>query len=112
MRMMIIAAAASLALAGCQNTQDVDAAIQKNLPQVCSAASIAHVAFVAVAETGRIRARTVAAEANAWAALEPLCIDPSSATSADVLVAAVTALSTITLALREAERAEAVAESG
>lgn len=105
MRTLLIAAAAGLLLAGCTTTTKIDTAIQKNLPAVCQAASTAHVAFVAVAATAKVSDRTIRREQLAYDALVPLCANPSSATTADVLVAAVNAYATITVALREAEKA-------
>ncbi len=105
MRMLLLAAAGSLALAGCTTTSSIDAAIQSNLPAICNAATTAHIAFSAVAATGNISDRTVRREQAAYDALQPLCADPANATTASVLVAAATAYATITAALREAERA-------
>lgn len=105
MRTLLIAAAAGLSLAGCSTTSQIDTAIQKNLPAVCQGASTAHIAFVAVAATGRVSERTMRREQAAYDALAPLCVDPSKATTAAVLVAAVNAYATITVALREAEKA-------
>ncbi|MFU0502979.1 cell wall anchor protein [Pseudaminobacter sp. NGMCC 1.201702] len=101
MRMLLFVAAAMLALAGCQTTS-IDVAIQKNLPQVCSAAGTAHVAFIAASAAGTISDRTIRKEAAAWAALEPICANPSGQTTATILVAAASAYATITIALREA----------
>jgi len=81
MRSLIIVSAAAFALSACTTTGSIDAAIQKNLPQICSAAATAHSAFVVVASTGNIKPRTVAREAAAWAALETVCKDPGSVTA-------------------------------
>lgn len=91
-------------LPACQTTQ-IDAAIQKNLPQVCSAAATAHSAFVVVAATGGIKAKTVAKEAAAYQALATVCTDPESVTAATALVRAAEAYAIITIALREAKGA-------
>jgi hypothetical protein len=100
-----IVAAAAFALSACQTTS-IDGAIQRNLPQICSAAATAHSAFVIVASTGNIRERTVAREAAAYAALDAICKDPGSVTAATALVRAAEAYAAITLALREAKAAE------
>ncbi len=105
MRSLIFASAAALSLASCQTTS-IDGAIQRNLPQICSAAATAHSAFVVVASTGNIKQRTVAREAAAYAALEAICRDPSTVTAATALVRAAEAYAAITLALREAKAAE------
>jgi hypothetical protein len=105
MKSLLFVAAAALALSGCQTTS-IDGAIQRNLPQICSAAATAHSAFVIVASTGNIRERTVAREAAAYAALDAICKDPSTVTAATALVRAAEAYAAITLALREAKAAE------
>lgn len=104
MRTLLIAAAAGFVLSACTTTGSIDAAIQKNLPQVCSAAATAHSAFVVVASTGNLKPSTVAREAAAWKGLEAICADPSSVTAATALVKAAEAYAAITIALREAKR--------
>ncbi|HTO32077.1 MAG TPA: cell wall anchor protein [Pararhizobium sp.] len=104
MRSLLIMAAACLALSACTTTS-IDAAIQKNLPQICSAAGTAHSAFVVVAAAGSIKPKTAAKEAAAWAALESVCTAPETATAASVLVRAAEAYAAITVALREAKSA-------
>lgn len=107
MRTTIIAAAACLALAGCTTTTGtIDTAVQENLPAICNAATTAHMAFQVVAASGNLSDRTVRNEELAYGVLEPLCVDPSNATSASILVAAAGAYSTIAIALREAEKKE------
>lgn len=105
MRTLLLAAAA-LSLASCTTTSNIDTAIQKNLPQICSAAATAHSAFVIVASTGEIKQSTVRKEAAAFAALEAVCAAPEGVTGANALVAAANAYAAITLALREAKAAE------
>lgn len=107
MKRMLLCAVAALSLASCsQTTGSIDTAIQKNLPQICSAAATAHSAFVIVASTGNVKQRTVAREAAAYAALDTICKDPSSVTAATALVKAAEAYAAITLAMREAKAAE------
>lgn len=107
MRSLLFVAAAALSLASCsQTTGSIDTAIQKNLPQICSAAATAHSAFVIVASTGNVKQRTVAREAAAYAALEAVCKNPSSVTAATALVKAAEAYAAITLAMHEAKAAE------
>ncbi|KQY31813.1 hypothetical protein [Rhizobium sp. Root483D2] len=102
MRSLLIMAAASFALSACTTTS-IDTAIQKNLPQICSAASTAHSAFIVVAVTGNLKPVTIAKEAAAWSALKTICDAPESATAASVLVRAAEAYAAITVALREAK---------
>lgn len=106
MRSLIIVSAAAFVLSACTTTTSIDTAIQKNLPQVCSAAATAHSAFVIVASTGNVKPKTVAKEAAAWAALETVCKDPGSVTAATALVKAAEAYAAITLAVGEAKAAE------
>ena len=102
---LLAVAALGMSLAACSTTE-IDTAIQRSLPDICSAAATTHIAFVAVAEaTGRVSERTIAREAAAYNSLKPLCVSPSTATSTDVLLAAVRLYTTMTTALREAERA-------
>lgn len=98
-------AVASLALAGCVTT-DIDRAVQKSLPAICKNAETAHVAFVAVAATGRVKASTVQKESQAYAALQPLCANPSEQTAATVLIQALTLYTTMSTALKEAQKLE------
>ncbi|MDE4621750.1 hypothetical protein [Sinorhizobium meliloti] len=106
MRSLIIASVAALSLASCTTTGSIDSAIQKNLPQICSAAATAHSAFLVVASAGNIKPRTIAREAAAWSALDVVCKSPSSITAATALVKAAEAYAAITLALREAKAPE------
>ncbi len=103
---VFVAVAATLALSACQSTGSIDNAIQKNLPQVCSAAATAHSAFVVVASAGTIKPSVVAKEKTAWDAAEVVCRDPSSVTAANALVKVAEAYAAITLALREARKVE------
>ncbi|MND22675.1 hypothetical protein D3C80_130580 [compost metagenome] len=103
---LLIVAAAAFGLSACQSTGSIDTAIQKNLPQICSAAATAHSAFLIVASTGNIKQATVAKESAAWAALDVVCRDPSSVTAATALVRAAETYAAITLALREAKKVE------
>lgn len=105
LRTLPMLAGCVVALSACQTTS-IDSAIQRNLPQICSAAATAHSAFIIVASTGNIKSRTVAREAAAYAALDVVCKDPSSVTAATALVKAAEAYAAITLALREAKAAE------
>ncbi len=81
----------------------VDVAIQQNLPKVCSAIEIAHVAFTAVASTGKIKSGTVIKEGAAFAGVEVLCNDPSHATAVSASIRVAQAYVVITQALREAK---------
>lgn len=100
MRAILIAAAASLALSGCQT---VNQHIRDSLPEICTAATAAHVAFGVYANSGDVSPETVLAERLAWQALQPLCVDPEGQNSATVIVAAAQAYATISAALDAAE---------
>ncbi|MDH0114593.1 cell wall anchor protein [Rhizobium pusense] len=103
---LLIVAAAAFGLSSCQSTGSIDTAIQKNLPQICSAAATAHSAFLIVASTGNIKQSTIAKESAAWAALDVVCHDPSSVTAATALVRAAEAYAATAIALREAQKVE------
>lgn len=96
-----------LAAGGCQSIGQVDTAIQKNLPQICRAADVAHTAFTAVAvTTDRVPMKTVRVELAAYTSLQDLCADPSNATSVNVLITATSAYMQIAQALKVAEKVE------
>ncbi|HEV7305243.1 cell wall anchor protein [Ensifer sp.] len=98
MRSLIIVSAAAIVLSACTT-------IQNSLPQVCSAATAAHSAFVVVAATGDLKPKLVAKEAAAWAAVEAVCKDPGGITAENALVKAAEAFAAIMRALREAKAA-------
>ena len=100
MRALIVAAAASLALSGCTT---INQTIRDSLPEICTAATAAHVAFGVYANSGDVSPETVVAERFAWQALQPLCIEPEGQDSGTVLVAAAQAYATISAALQEAK---------
>ena len=105
MRPLLFAAAAGIALTGCQ-TVAVDTAIQQNLPKICQALETAHTAFAAVSAFGKIRKTTVAEEAAAYAGAHIICVHPDSTTAADAVVLAARAYSVIDTALQQARMAE------
>lgn len=94
----------SLALAGCTTT--IDSAIQKSLPRICADAETAHIAFVAVAATGKVKQSVIDKEAFAYASLQPLCANPSQQTAATVLIQALTLYTAMSTALKEAQKVE------
>lgn len=89
---------------GCTQTAQVDAAIQKTLPQFCDASQYGFAAFQAVAATGAVSENNKARVDQAWSVLKPLCADPGKATATDVAVAAANAY-IIAKALRDAKGA-------
>lgn len=95
----------ALGLASCGASKDIDTAIQNNLPKICASAATAHSAFIIVASTGDIKQSTVAKEAAAWAAVDTICKDPASVTTATALVKVAEAYAIMTVALREAKGA-------
>lgn len=110
MRILHLAMAASLvlsavSLSACQTTS-VDAAIETNLPKVCSALGIAHTAFSAVALTGKLKASTVSKEAAAHAGVETICADPSHTTVIGAVVLVANAYAVVSAALQEAKTAQ------
>lgn len=99
MRMLILAAAGSVALAGC-TTASIDTAIQSNLPRICSAAETAYLGFLSVDAVHPVSPGTRARVEQARDVLLDLCADPTKATTATVLAAAFQAYVTIQSARR------------
>jgi hypothetical protein len=101
-----ILAAAAVALSACTTTgtSDIDAAVQKNLPKVCSALETAHVAFSAVAATGKIKVSTVKKEAAAYAGVQTICSDPEHTSAINAAVLVGQAYVVVTAALKEAKQ--------
>lgn len=102
-----VALATSLALASCTTTgtSKLDEAIQQGLPKTCSALEFGHIAFDAIAATGKIKASTVAKVDAAYAGVQVICADPAHTTAIDALVKAAQAYVIISQALQEARAA-------
>ncbi|MDW5318359.1 cell wall anchor protein [Rhizobium sp. PL01] len=77
-------AVARLALSACTTTS-IDTAIQTNLPKAGQIVETAHVAFPAVAATGKVKARTVAKVEAAYGGVAIICVNPAGVTVADAL---------------------------
>jgi hypothetical protein len=102
MRSLLIMAAACLALSACTTTS-IDTAIQTNLPKACQIVETAHVAFSAVAATGKVKPRTVAKVEAAYTGVAIICAKPAGVTAADALIRVVSASVVISAALKEAQ---------
>ena len=96
-RMLLIAVAAMLALAGCTTTK-LDADIAKNLPAICTAADKAHGVYLIAVAAGQVSAKDQRRVDAAWASLQPLCADPASQTTAGIIATAFAAYLTISTA--------------
>ena len=105
MRSLLIMAAACLALSACTTTS-IHTAIQTNLPKACQIVETAHVAFSAVAATGKAKARTVAKVEAACGGVAIICTNPAGVTAADALIRVVSASVVISAALKEAQAVE------
>lgn len=105
MRSLLIMAAACLTLSACTTTS-IDTAIQTNLPKACQIVETAHVAFSAVAATGKVSTRTVAKVEAAYGGVAIICTNPAGVTAADALIRVVSASVVISTALKEAREAE------
>ncbi|KAA0697406.1 cell wall anchor protein [Neorhizobium sp. P12A] len=107
MRLMLIACTLGIALSSCTTTETtkIDDAIQQNLPKVCSALSIAHSAFTAVAASGAVKSSTVAKEAAAYAGVSVICSDPAHTNVVNAVVLVAQAYATVSAALVEAKTA-------
>lgn len=97
---------ASLSACSTLGNSQVDTAIEQNLPKVCSALEIAHIAFSAVASTGKLKPATVSKEAAAYAGVETICSDPSHTTAVDAVVKVAQAYAVVTSALQQAKAAQ------
>ena len=94
----------SAALSSCTTTSD--AAIQKDLPKICSALETAHTAFAAaVLVTDKIPTRTVVREDAAYQGVRTLCADPAHTTTVNAIFLAAQAYAVITASLKEAKAA-------
>lgn len=83
----------ALSLAGCMSTaKDVEGAIQRSLPQICTSAEVIHVAFLNVAPT--LKPATVQKEAAAYGAVKVFCASPSTVTLPELIVRATAAYAT------------------
>lgn len=98
---LLAVATVCAALASCQTVKDIDTAVQKNLPQICSGASQIYAAFTIVASTGKIADKHVRKAEAAWAALDVICRDPSSVSSSTALVKAAQAYAALIAASQQ-----------
>lgn len=98
---------AAIALASCQSTAGVDAAIRQNLPTTCRMIQTGYEAFALVAATGNVRASTVRKVEAAYGGVQVACADPENVTVANALIIAAGAYLTISTALKEAKAVEA-----
>lgn len=64
----------------------LDAKIQETAPSICRTIEKGHIVFVSLAAGGIVAQKTVEKEARAYAVAAPYCVNPSSLTSADLLI--------------------------
>ena len=101
MRTLPIIAAACLLLPSCATTGDPS--FQRNLTTACQALETGHLAFAALALSGRVKQSTIDKEAAAYQGVRVICADPSNVTTANALVLVATAYATVAIALKEAK---------
>lgn len=106
MRSLIIVSAAAIGLSACQSTGSIDTGIRESLPQLCSAGETAYAVLLPFIAADRLKPKTAAAAEAAYQSLQTLCANKETATLASTLVAASSAYLTITIAMREAKKAE------
>lgn len=106
MKRFAIIALAALSLASCTTTSTIDTAVQQSLPKVCSALETAHVAFVAVSATGKIKDSTIRKEAAAYAGVQTFCIDPRNTTAINAAILVGQAYIVVSAALKEARNVQ------
>lgn len=102
-RLATVAVVAAM-LASCTTTgssQKVDAAIQKSLPQICSALDQAYFTFSAVAATGSVKQKTVDKVQISYSVAQPVCDNPSQATAAVITSKVIVAAFVLKAALKE-----------
>ena len=107
-RLIICSAAfAAIALSACTQVQTdkIDIAIQKNLPQTCKLIETAHGTFTAVTTVKPVKESVVKKENAAYDGIRVLCADPGSVTASNALVLVAQAYVVVTQALKEADRA-------
>jgi starvation-inducible outer membrane lipoprotein len=100
MRMLLLAAAATLALAGCTTTPidivaGADAKVQQGLAQLCPKVAQAEDAYWLATLFVTVPADVQAKVDTARDFVDPLCADPSKVTTAEVLARARKALDDI-----------------
>jgi len=101
--------AAASFLSACTTTssiQTADAAIQKNLPKVCSALETVYLAFAAIAVTGKVKTSLVNKVDAAYEGVHIVCVVPAQATSFDVIIRVTQAVVVVTAALKEARNVQ------
>jgi hypothetical protein len=96
---LIAAAAAGIALSGCQSGK-FDAFTAKDLPKACAGLAQVYSGFVIVAGTGKIKPDVVKKARAAWAAAEVICKDPASVNSSTAIVKVAEAYAALVAALR------------
>lgn len=104
MKRVITAAVIGLMLASCTTTgssQKVDAAIQKSLPQICSALDQAYLTFSAVAATGSVKQKTIDKVQVSYSVAQPVCDNPANATAAVITSKVIVAAFVLKAALKE-----------
>ena len=111
MKNVIAFLAATSIITGCTTTSGVDEALQKSLPKVCDALNTSHIAFVAIAATGKISAKTVSKEAAAYEGVKTVCIDPGNITLPTAIIEVTQAVIIVTAALKEARTVEVAEKS-
>jgi hypothetical protein len=99
MKLPIILAAASLALAGCQSSK-FDNFTARDLPKACAGLAQVYSGFVIVASTGKIKPDVVKKASAAWAAAEVICKDPTSVNSSTAIVKVAQAYAALISALK------------
>lgn len=84
MRMLLLAAAASLTLAGCLSTPFTSSQLAY-FQKTCAAGRTAYTVFSTLKDTGKFSARTIQIVDGTWAGVNGLCVNPP----ADISTAAV-----------------------
>lgn len=105
MRKSIACIAALAVLASCTTTS-IDEGIRQSLPQICGAAETSYLIVKPYIDAGKLKPSTSAGVEAAHANLQVYCASKDTATLASTLILASQAALTISIAVREAKRAE------
>ena len=117
MKQIIAMLAIGLAISSCTTTSDIDAGIQKALPQVCAGAATSYAIVKPFIDADKLKPKTVAAvnaahdslfgvDGDAQSQALALCNNTKTASLTTVLIAASSAALTISTAVSEAKKAQ------
>lgn len=99
----IICLTATLSLAACQTSKDIDTAVRAQLVNICAGVAQAKPVIQAAYAAGLISERDNIKVSGAFAALDGPCADPASQTAASVLTAVIIQYGIVSSVLKNAQ---------